>query len=215
MDLGSAVKRGNDDWATALDGSLERTWVEWEKDVFALVSSSFWGNGNRGFVLFNEVNGFVDALDAFSGILSVNRDESRGLDEWAGNRHLEVVRFGDIDHRLLFEGLDHDHLVEVGAVVSDDEETLSLWEKLFSAHDDLDAEDAHEKEVILTDEPEIEPAWLLWGLLVFDEHRVEEKDGQKKEIEDIKDRYGQRDGDESEPWTEVCIEEIAKPSADA
>ena len=88
-------------------------------------------------------------------------------------------------------------------------------EKLFSAHDDLDAEDAHEKEVILTDEPEIEPARLLWGLLVFDEHRVEEKDGQKKEIEDIKDRYGQRDGNQSEPWTEVCIEEIAKPSADA
>ena len=100
-------------------------------------------------------------------------------------------------------------------MVSDDKETLSLWEKLFSAHDDLDAEHAHEKEVILTDEPEIEPAWVLRGLLVFDEHRVKEKDGQKKEIEDIKDRYGQRDGDQSVPRTEVCIEEIAKPSADA
>ena len=56
---------------------------------------------------------------------------------------------------------------------------------------------------------------MIRGLSVLDEHRVKEKDGQKKEIKDIKDRYGQRDGDQSEPWTEVGIEEIAKPSTDA
>jgi hypothetical protein len=56
---------------------------------------------------------------------------------------------------------------------------------------------------------------VIGGFSVLDEHRVKEKDGQKKEIEKIKDRYGQRDGDQSEPWTEVGIEEIAKPSADA
>ena len=215
MDLSGAVKRGDDDWARALDGGLERTWVEWEKDVFALVSRSFWGNRYRSLVFFDEVDGLVDAFDSFCGVISVDRDESCGFDEWASNWHLEVVWFGDVDHRFLFEGLDHDHLVEVRAVVRDDKETLTLWEKLFAAHDDLNAQDAHEKEVILTNEPEVESAWFLWGFFVFDEHRIEEKDGQKKKVEDIKDRYGQRDGDKSVPRTEVCIEEIAKPSTDA
>ena len=100
-------------------------------------------------------------------------------------------------------------------MVSDNEETLSFWEKLFSTHDNLDAENAHEKEVILTNKPKVEPIWVIWSFPIFDEHRIKEKDGQKKEIKDIKDRYGQRDGDQSEPRTEVCIEEIAKPSTDA
>ena len=100
-------------------------------------------------------------------------------------------------------------------MVRDNKETLFLWKKLFSTHDDLDAEHTHEEEVVLADEPKIEPARVIRGFSVLDEHRVKEKDGQKKEIEKIKDRYGQRDGDQSEPWTEVGIEEIAKPSADA
>ncbi len=215
MDLGRAVKRGDDDWTTALDCGLERTWVEWEKDVITLISRSFWGNSDRGFVFFDEVDSLNDALDAFGWVFSVDRDETGGLDEWASDRHLEVVRFGDIDHRGLFEGLDHDHLVEVGAVVRDDKETLPLWEKLFSAHDDFDAEDAHKEIVILAEEPKVEPAWFFRSLPVLDEHRVKEKDRQNEKIKDIKDRYNQRNGDKSVPWTEVGIEEIAKPSTDA
>ena len=157
MDLGRAVKRGDDDWATALDCGLERTWVEWKKDFIAFVPRSFWGNGDGCFVFFDEVDGLDDALDAFGWVLSVNRDETGGFDEWASDWHFEVVRLGDVDGRFL-KGFDHDHLVEVGAVVSDNEETLSLWEKLFSAHDDLDAEHAHEEIVVLTEEPKIEPA---------------------------------------------------------
>ena len=215
MDLGRAVKRGDDDRAAALNIGLERTWMEWEKDIFAFVSRSFWGDGDGGFVFFDEVDGLDDALDAFGRVFSVDRDETGGLDEWAGDRHFEVVRFGDIDHRRLFESLDHDHLVEVGAVVRDNEETLSLWKKLLAAHDDLDAEDAHKEIVVLTEEPKVEFAQILRSLLVFDEHRIEEKDGKNKKIKDIENRYGQRDGDKGVPRTEVGIEEIAKPSTDA
>ena len=55
MDLGRAVKRGDDDRAAALNSGLERTWMEWEKDIFAFVSRSFWGDGDGGFVFFDEV----------------------------------------------------------------------------------------------------------------------------------------------------------------
>ena len=168
MDLGRAVKRGDDDRAAAFNSGLERTWMEWEKDIFAFVSRSFWGDGDRGFVFFDEVDSLDDALDAFGWVFSIDRDETGGFDEWAGDRHLEVVRFGDIDHRRLFERLDHDHLVEVGAVVRDNKETLPLWKKLLAAHDDLDAEDAHEKIVILAKEPEVESARPFRCLLVFD-----------------------------------------------
>ena len=83
MDLGRAVKRGDDDRAAALNSGLERTWMEWEKDIFAFVSRSFWGDGDRGFVFFDEVDGLDDALDAFGRVFSVDRDETGGLDEWA------------------------------------------------------------------------------------------------------------------------------------
>ena len=46
MDLGGAVKGSDDDWARALDGGLERAWVEWEKQIIALVPRSFRGYGD-------------------------------------------------------------------------------------------------------------------------------------------------------------------------
>ena len=87
--------------------------MEGEKKIIAFVSRSFWGNGDGGLVFFDEVDGLVDALDAFDGVFPIDWDKASGLDEWASDRHFEVVRFGDVDHRLFFEVLDHDHLVEV------------------------------------------------------------------------------------------------------
>ena len=87
--------------------------MEGEKKIIGFVSRSFWGSCDGGLVFFDEVDGLVDTLDAFGGVFSIDRDKTSGLDEWASDRHFEVVRFGYVDHWLFFEGLDHDHLVEV------------------------------------------------------------------------------------------------------
>ena len=141
------------------------------------------------YIVGNEFACLIDGFDGKTWILAVDIDVSGPFNERTGNREREILGFCDADKRA-FDFLDHQHRIEIGVVV-DDEQTFFLGNLLESVFLDVNTEKLDDPRIRVLYDPVVELRKTIFPFLV-DEKPPDKKDDDPEQKKNNPDRKGEK-----------------------